>query len=326
MKVIYLKNKRINELYVKETRLPAPNSNEILVRINAVALNYRDLLIIKNGWAINPKIPFAASSAGAGIVEETGKDVALWKKGDRVTTHFFEPAEASDEQSQFIAGYVAIPEKAAAAIPYSLTDEEAAALSISGLAAWIALAQKARVRAGHVVVLQGTGGTSLLALQLAKASGAYIIALTGKVDKIEKLKLLGADQVINYNEVPEWYQQVMDITKGIGADVILDVVGSATISQSMKAVKEGGFIASIGQLSGSEAAINLMDLIMKGIRLQGIIHKGDITSSGIDDLYAFVTTYQVKPVVDKVFRFDQVIEALDYLDTGHAFGKIIIKL
>jgi len=325
MKVIYLKNKGINELYVKETRLPAPNANEILVRINAVALNYRDLLIIKNGWAINPKIPFSASSAGVGIVEEIGKDVTLWKKGDRVTTHFFKPAEVPDGQLQFIAGYVAIPERAATAIPDSLTDEEAASLSISGLAAWIALAQKAGVRAGHVVVLQGTGGTSILALQIAKASGAYIIALTRKVDKIEKLKLLGADHVVNYTEVPEWHQEVLDITKGIGADVIVDVVGPATISQSMKAVKEGGLIASIGVLSGSDATINLMDLILKGIRLQGIIHKGDITFSGIDELYAFVTRHQIKPVIDKVFGFDQVKEALDYLDSGQAFGKIIIK-
>jgi NADPH:quinone reductase-like Zn-dependent oxidoreductase len=302
------------------------NINEILVRINAAALNYRDLYLIKNGWAANSSAPFAASSAGAGVVEEIGKDVTRWKKGDRVTTHFFELAKAPTEQAPFVARYVTVPEKAAAAVPASLTDEEAASLSISGLAAWIALAQKAKVQPDDVVLLQGTGGVSLQALQLAKAFGATVIVLTGSPNKITKLASLGADFIINYNENPEWHQRVKEITHGAGADVVLDVVGSATLCQSIYAVKDGGIVAIIGHLSGSEVTIHLMDLIMKGIRLQGIVYSGDMLYSGVNELYDFITTHHIRPVIDILFGSDEVKEALNYLEKGDAFGKIVMKL
>ncbi|TKC05817.1 zinc-dependent alcohol dehydrogenase family protein [Pedobacter frigoris] len=334
MKAIQLENYGIEYLKLKEVPTPTISDNEVLVKTTATSLQYLDLLLTENIAGFNIPLPFIPVSEGVGIVENVGKNVTQWKKGDRViipfiirweagqTTPYHNELRTGMQTSGTLAEYTVQPENTLVRTPKNLTDEEAAALPVAGLTAWASLVSQANIKAGQTILVQGSGGVSLFALQIAKAFGLKIIATTGSKEKEQKLKELGADEVINYKDFPEWSSEVKRLNNGVGVDVTLDVAGNETINQSILSVKEHGYIGLIGMMSGTNLSINVLPLIMNYIRLQGY-SVGN--AQELKELVNAIEKNNIKPVVDSVYSIEQTQEAFLKLKSGKAFGKIIIK-
>lgn len=281
MQAIQLEKYGIENLHVTEIPTPEPGENEVLVKTTAISLQYLDLLTVENTVGLNLPLPFIPVSEGVGIVESTGKNVTRWQKGDRVlipfisrwesgqTTAYHNALRTGIQTSGTLAAYTVQPENTLVGTPKNLTDEEAASLSVAGLTAWASLVTQANIKAGQTILVQGSGGVSLFALQIAKAFGLKVIATTGSKEKAQKLKKLGADEVINYKDFPEWRSEVKRLNHGTGVDVTLDVAGNQTIEQSILSVKEHGYVGLIGFMSGSKLTFDVFPLIMNYIRLQG---------------------------------------------------------
>lgn len=334
MKAIQLENYGIEHLKLKEVPTPTISDNEVLVKTTAVSLQYLDLLLTENTAGFNIPLPFIPVSEGVGIIENVGKNVTRWKKGDRVIIPFITRWEAGQttpyhnalrtgmQTSGTLAEFTVQPENTLVRTPNNLTDEEAVALSVAGLTAWASLVSQANIKAGQTILIQGSGGVSLFALQIAKAFGLKVIATTGSKEKEQKLKELGADEVINYNDFPEWSNEVKRLNNGVGVDVTLDVAGNETINQSILSVKEHGYVGMIGFMSGSQLTFNIVPLIMNYIRLQGY-SVGN--AQELNELVKAIETNNIKPVVDSVYSIEQTQEAFLKLKSGKAFGKIVIK-
>jgi NADPH:quinone reductase-like Zn-dependent oxidoreductase len=335
MKAIQLEQFGIEHLQLVEIPTPVIAENEVLVRTTAVSLQYLDLIITEGIIAPNMPLPHIPVSEGAGVVESVGKNVTRWKKGDRVLIPFIPRWEAGKitsysneirtgmQTSGTLAEYTVQPENTLVRTPENLTDEESASLPVAGLTAWSSLVTQANIQAGQTILVQGSGGVSLFALQIAKAFGLKVIATTGSNEKKQKLKDLGADEVINYKEFPEWSKEVKRLNGGIGVDVTLDVAGSETIGQSILSMKENGYVGLIGFMSGSKITVDVFPLIMNYIRLQGY------SVGNAQDLNGLVNALEknnIKPVVDSIYPFEQTQDAFRKLKSGKAFGKIIIKL
>jgi NADPH:quinone reductase-like Zn-dependent oxidoreductase len=311
-------------------RLPDPGDREVRIRIRAVSLNYRDLAIASGHYPLTHSRPLVPVSDGAGTVEAVGSAVTRVQVGDRVSANFvrdwvsgtFGPAQQASslggEVDGMLAEYVVLPEHALVPIPESLSFSEAAALPCAGVTAWNAMIFHGRVQAGHAVVVQGTGGVSLFALQIAKHSGARVFATTSNDAKAAKLRALGADLVINYRTTPDWASAVRSHTDGRGADHIVDVGGAGTFEQSLRAVRLGGEISVIGFLAGAAANLNLVPIILNHVRLNGIF-------VGSREMFEELLRTPIRPVIDRAFPFDQALEAYRYLSSGKHFGKVVIE-
>lgn len=264
MKSIQLDQWGIQNLQSREVATPNIGENEVLVRTTAAALEFHDLLVVENRIPFGIGLPYTPVSEGVGVVEKTGARVSRWKKGDRVMIPFI-PRWAAGKNTPYndqlrtafsvpglLAEYTIQPENTLVATPNNLTDEEAAPLPVTGITAWAYLIDQANIRAGQTLLTQGTGGVSLFAIQLAKMSGLKVIATTGKKEKEPKLKALGADEVINYNDFPQWSAQAKRLNGGVGVDLTLDVAGTDTIEQSILAVKQHGFVGLVGLLTGTQ--------------------------------------------------------------------------
>jgi NADPH:quinone reductase-like Zn-dependent oxidoreductase len=335
MKSIQFEAFGLEHLKMRDIPVPQPAANEVLVKVTAASLNYLDLDVIRGFY--NPQLPFPhiPVADGAGIVEEVGKDVTIWKKGDRVTTHFIREwisgqrtekmfqARQGLEFPGVLAEYVTLPAASIMRAPSNLSDEEAATLPVAGLTAWAGLIDVGRARPGQTVLIQGTGGVSIFALQIAKLSGMKAIALTGAEDKVAKLKALGADEVINYKTDPEWQHTVKRLTNGAGADLTLNIAGGNTVKQSVQALNTGGFVGLVGYLDSPSIQLDFFDVLIRNARIEGI-------TVGSRDTYAdfvtFIETNQLKPVIDTVYPFEKAREALEYLESGRHFGKIVIRI
>ncbi len=242
MKAIHLEKYGIEHLNLKEVPTPIIGDNEVLVKTTATSLQYLDLLLTENTAGFNIPLPFIPVSEGVGVVENVGKYVTQWKKGDRVIIPFITRWEAGQttpyhnalrtgmQSSGTLAEYTVQPENTLVRTPTNLTDEEASSLPVAGLTAWASLVTQANIKAGQTILVQGSGGVSLFALQIAKAFGLKVIATTGSKEKEQKLKALGADAVINYKDFPEWSNEVKRLNNGVGVDVTLDVAGNETIN------------------------------------------------------------------------------------------------
>ena len=332
MQAIQLENYGIENLKLAEVPTPEVGENEVLVKTTAVSLQYLDLLTVENSVGLNIPLPFIPVSEGVGIVESVGNNVTRWKKGDRVlipfvtkweagrTTPYHNDVRTGLQTSGTLAEYTVQPENTLARTPNNLNDAEAASLSVAGLTAWAMLMQ-AGVRAGQTILVQGSGGVSLAALQIAKISGLKVIATTGSKEKEQKLKDLGADEVINYTDYPEWSNEVKRLNQGEGVDITLDVAGQATIAQSILSVKEHGFVGLVGFMSGSKLSFDVFPLIMNYIRLQGY-SVGN--AQDLADLVNAVEKNNLKPVVDSIYNVNQTKQAFEKLKSGEAFGKIVI--
>lgn len=334
MKAIQLEQFGIEHLQLKEIPTPTIGENEVLVRTTAASLQFLDLIVIEGLFAPDLPLPHVPVSEGVGVVESVGSNVTQWKKGDRIIIPFiprWEAGKITSYQNQLrtglqvpgtLAEYSVQPENTLVRTPQNLNDEEAASLSVAGLTAWASLVTQANIQAGQTLLVQGSGGVSLFALQIAKAFGLKVIATTSGKEKEQKLKALGASEVVNYNEFPEWSKEVKRLNSNIGVDATLDVAGTATIEQSILSVREHGFVGLIGLLSGSKITVDLMPLIMNYVRLQGY-SVGN--SQQLSELVNAIEKNNIRPVVDSVFPIEKTQEAFRKFKSGTSFGKIIVK-
>jgi NADPH:quinone reductase-like Zn-dependent oxidoreductase len=330
---IQLEQFGIEHLRLKEIPIPTIGENEVLVRTTAAALEFHDLIVVENRIPFGIPLPHIPVSEGVGIVENIGSKVTRWKKGDRViipfiarweagkSTPYHDQLRTSFSRPGLLAEYSVQPENTLVRIPDNLTNEEAAPLSIAGLTAWAYLVDQANIRAGQTLLTQGTGGVSLFAIQIAKTFGLKVIATTGSKEKEQKLKHLGADEVINYKEFPQWSNEVKRLNKSIGVDVTLDVAGTDTIEQSILSVKQHGFVGLVGLLTGTKLTIDMIPLITNYVRLQAY-SVGN--AEQLNDLVNAIEKNNIKPVIDSVFTIEKVQDAFYRFKSGEAFGKVVV--
>ena len=309
--------------------------DEVRVRIRAVALNYRDLVVAR-GSGQPAGEPIIVASDAAGEVVEVGPEVTRWRVGDRVIGSFFPdwidgaptPARVAGALGGSLDGVLAeervLPEQAWVRAPAHLDFAEAATLPCAGLVAWNALFETPPARAGDSVLLLGTGGVSVWALQLAKAAGLRVIITSSGEAKLARARELGADATINYREHAEWQDRVLDLTAGIGVDRVLEVGGVDTLSRSLAAVRMGGSIAIIGRLSGTDLPTLDPAALYGGFKqLVGVLVGN---ARMLDSLARFTELHGLRPVVDRVFGFQDAPAAYRHLESGGAFGKVVVSL
>ncbi len=319
---------------IDDQALSHPEHGEVKVRVHATSLNYRDLLIASGSYGPGVLQNIIPLSDGAGEVAAVGPGVENVKPGDRVAGAFFTNwvnGPISAEAVQYALGgtfhgmlteYVTLPAQACLPIPEHMSYEEAATLPCAALTAWNALVDNGKLHSGQTVLLQGTGGVSIFALQLAKMMGAIVIQTSSSDEKLSKAKKLGADHLINYKSAPEWQDEVLNITEGKGADIIVEVGGYGTLERSLQAVKVGGLVATIGLVSGV-GKINPLPIIMRAVRLNGI-YVG--SHAMFRDMVKAMETTKLKPEIDRVFPFEEAIEAYKYQESGAHLGKVVIKV
>ena len=315
---------------------PEPGPGEVKIRVRATSLNFRDQAIVKGVYFTGPMAaPQIPLSDGAGEVVAVGEGVTRVKRGDRVAGTFFQtwvdgppvpglrPALGAPPAQGMLAEHVVLHEDGLVAVPSNLSLEEAACLPCAGVTAWNALTQGRGVTAGDTVLVLGTGGVSLLALQLAKAAGARVIATSSSDEKLARAKALGAAAGINYRTTPDWGAAVVEATGGIGADFVVEVGGAGTLGQSMAAVAPAGEVALIGVLTGTEGNASPHALMMKGASLRGIFVGN---RAMFEAMNRAIEANAIKPVVDKVFAFDDAAGAYRYQASESLFGKVVIAV
>ncbi len=323
-----------DRLYLGTAMAPPPGPGQIRVRLRAASLNFRDNLVATGVFpAADGLIPL---SDGAGEVIEAGAGVTGFKPGDHVVSVFHTAwLDGQIERGQltrspgggadgFACDFATRPATDFTLAPQSLTLREAATLPCAGVTAWRALVVDGAVKPGARVLVQGTGGVSLFALQFAKAAGATVIATTSSGEKAARLKALGADHVINYRDEPQWGQAVLDITGGFGVDHIMEVGGPNTLAQSLLAARTGAHIAIIGAVAGFETDAMPFALVQaKRLRLQGVT-----VGSRKDqlDMIRAIDAIKLKPVIDRGFALPDLAAALRHLASGQGFGKICIDI
>jgi len=323
----------IDSLKLLERPMPRPGPDEVLLRITAVTLNYRDLLTIRGGYGSKQKLPLIPLSDAAGVVEAVGPGVTRFKTGDRAINGFFPHWLAGEPSEQKFSGapggqvdgvlseYRVFPQHALLHIPAHLSDPAAAGLACAGLTAWSAVVKFGRLRPGDTVLTQGTGGVSLFALQFAKLAGARVISTSSNDHKIAKLQKLGADATINYITTPHWGSKVRTLTAGRGVDLVVEVGGAGTLNESLRAARIGGTIAMIGVLADPAGDLRLPIVVMQQLRLQGV------TVGSLEDFQMMVDAialHRLQPVIDTVFPFEQAPDAFTYMASRKHFGKVAI--
>lgn len=312
---------------------PRPGAGQILVRMRAASLNYRDQAIIAGayfgGAVARDTVPL---SDGAGEVVETGPGVTRFKVGDRATLTFFRgwadgpppgPLVALGNPADGVLSELVVADQAdAVVLPPSLSFEEAATLTCAGVTAWNALIRTCRVKPGQTVLVMGTGGVSIFALQIARAAGARVITTSSSEEKLARARSLGADIGINYTKNPDWENEVMAATGGRGVDCIVEVGGVGTLARSMRAVAYGGHIALIGVLAGPQGDTAPYPIMTKGASVHGIFVG---SRAMLEELGTAVEANRIRPVIDRTFGFDATVEAFRYQKAG-AFGKVVIRI
>jgi len=314
---------------------PQPEAGQVRLKMKASAVNYRDLLVPQRGYGSRMKaLPLIMLSDGVGIVESTGDGVTHLNIGDRVCPLFFQSwvngapnkkrlsLSLGSEIDGTMAEFMVLSENGVAPAPVHLDDMEAASLPTAAVTAWRALITEGGIASGDKVLVQGTGGVSLFALQFAKMLDAVVIVISSSDDKLARVREMGANETINYRKVPEWGKRAREIAGGEGIDHIVEVGGQGTLPQSLRAIRAGGTISLIGVLSGGTMDLPLGPVVTRHVRFQGI------TVGNRDDfikMAAAMTQRKLKPVIDRVFAFEDLRIALDYLSSGKHFGKICIK-
>ncbi|MEP7147426.1 MAG: NAD(P)-dependent alcohol dehydrogenase [Acidobacteriota bacterium] len=336
MKAYEIKQFGIENLSLIEGEAPEPKANEVLVRFRAASLNYRDLMVASGTYNPRMKLPAVPLSDGAGEVAAVGARVTKWKVGDRVMPIFAQrwlDGDTSEEKRRSSLGagsqwdgvlreFGAFDEESLVRIPEHLSYDEASTLPCAAVTAWNALSVSGKLKAGDTVLTLGTGGVSIFAVQFAKLFGARVIATTGSEEKIEKLKELGADEIVNYRAREDWDTAVLELTDKNGVDHVVEVGGSGTLGKSLNAVRLGGHVAMIGALTGP-GDFNPITVFMKAVRLQGIFVG---SRQMFEDMTKAITVANMKPVIDKVFDFDQARKAMLHMQSGSHFGKVVVKV
>jgi NADPH:quinone reductase-like Zn-dependent oxidoreductase len=334
MKVFEIKQASgIDALTLTERPEPKLGYGQALVKIKAVSLNYRDLLVVKGAYSRNLPLPLVPCSDGAGEVVEVGEGVTRVKRGDRVAGIYMQTwisGELDESKARsalggaidgVLAEHVLFHEEGLVHIPEHLSYEEAATLPCAAVTAWNGLITSGGLKPGDTVLVMGTGGVSIFALQFAKISGARVIATSSSDEKLERVKQLGASDGINYKSVPDWDKKVWELTNKVGVDHVVEVGGAGTLAKSLRVVRMGGHISLIGVLTGV-GEVNPLPAVMKNICIQGI-YVG--SQEMFEAMNRAIVLNQLHPVVDRVFPFEETHEAYRYMESGAHFGKVVIR-
>jgi len=335
MKVFELAEFGIEHLKQITVDDPTPGSGQVLVKLNAASINYRDFMICAGQFAPPEDLPIVPLSDGAGEIVAVGDRVTSLEIGDHVSPLFFPHWMSGDalgderavstglEADGCLREYGVFDEQGVVKNPAHLSDEQAACFPCAGLTAWSALVGVSSVQPGDTVLVLGTGGVSIFALQFAKALGARVIVTSSSDEKLARARALGADDLINYREVPEWGAAAKALTDGRGVDVVIEVGGTNTLGQSFGAVRRGGHIPVIGALAGAQMDILVYDLIMTNAHVHGISvgHR-----QGYEAMMRFVDQQQIFPVIDRTYGFDEAADAIHDIDKGGHFGKLTVMI
>jgi len=312
--------------------------HEIRVRVRAASLNYRDLLVVLGhhaGRHYDVKLPLVPLSDCAGEVIEVGRAVDRFQLGDRVscaqmpdwTAGPFKPENASSALGGAVDGvlakYFSGHQRGFVKIPDALSFEEAATLPTAALTAWNALFEVGDLKPGETVLVQGSGGVSIFALQFALAAGARVFAITGSEAKVARLERLGVEHVIRYEKEPEWGRVVLEITRGVGVDHVVETGGASTIDESIKAAAIGGSISLVGLLTGAGGRLDMLPILAKTLRIEGVM-VGSVEM--FERMIGMIEHLGIRPTIDSAFEMQDVAAALEYLQCGRHLGKVVIKV
>lgn len=324
----------VENLVAVERPEKAPAMGEVKVRIHASSLNYRDLMMVRGEYNPKQALPLVPCSDAAGEVVEVGPGVKSLAVGQKVVS-LFAPAwqgggPERDKVRSTLGGpadgglqtFMTMPATAFVPMPAHLSFEEGATLTCAGLTAWSALVTLGNIKAGDTVLIQGSGGVSLFALQLARMHGARVIALSSSDEKLARMRALGAEHTINYRQNPKWGRAVLEYT-GQGVDHVVEVGGAGTFEQSMIAVRIGGNVYVIGVLGGAAAPLSVTPILMKQVRVQGVLVGN---REGHEAMHRAISAHQMHPVLDRTFELSQIQEAFRYMASGQHFGKIAIRI
>ncbi|MDX2199717.1 MAG: NAD(P)-dependent alcohol dehydrogenase [Phycisphaerae bacterium] len=325
----------IENLKLVERPAPTPRPGHVVVDVRAFSLNYRDLLMVTGRY--NPKLALPATpiSDAAAVVSAVGEGVTRWKVGDHVISHFAADWINGPFRSEYTKTSLGCPGPGLAAeqvelpahalVPMSAATgdwHEAATLPIAALTAWSSLFQVGALAPGQTVLTLGTGGVSIFAVQFARATGARVIITSSSDAKLERAKALGADEGVNYRSTPKWDDAVLALTDGRGADVVVENGGAGTLNQSMRATKPAGRVAILGALTGLQAEINTGLILMKRLTLGGVYVD---CRDEFERMNRFIGQHSIRPVIDRVFPFEEFPEALRTMARGDHFGKIVVS-
>lgn len=323
-------------LRIEEIAKPVAGRGEVLVRMHAASLNYRDLVVAQGMYAgTSENSRLIPLSDGAGEVIETGEGVTRWRAGDRVVSSFFQgwingdflpahmPTALGGSIDGVLAEYRVFAEHGLARMPGHLSFEQGSTLPCAALTAWHALFEKTALRPGEKILILGSGGVSLFALQFAKLAGAQVIATSSSDDKLARIKTLGATGLINYRTHPDWEKSVLELTDGVGVDHVIEVGGGGTFERSLVAARTGGRVSLIGRLTGIGDRVDPRPIMAKGLTVQGI-YVGSLAM--LERMNHAVASSGMEPVIDRVFPIAEVAVAYEYLASGKHFGKVVIRI
>jgi len=326
----------IDNLKPLERDVPKPGPGQVLIKMKAASLNYRDLATVKSEFGGAYPLPLVPLSDGAGEVIEVGEGVRRVAVGDQVAPNFFQGWFSGKPTPAMLGAtalggpidgcaqeYMCLSAEGVTKAPKGYTPEETASLPCAALTAWRAIVTEGQVKPGDTVLVQGTGGVSIFALQFAKAAGATVIATSSSDEKLERVKALGADMTINYKATPDWATEARKLTGGEGVDHIVEVGGAETFQQSIMAAKLGGHIGVIGILSGVMKDLNVAAIFSQNLHITGITVG---SRAFFEDMVKAIEANDIHPVIDKTFPLTEAQEALRLMDRGGHFGKIVLDI
>ena len=325
----------LNHLEVVDQEVATPGPGEVAIDVAALSLNYRDLLVVEGAY--NPRLPLPATpvSDAAGTVAELGEGVDGLRVGQPVMTQFVSDWIDGPFERRYVESTLGLPRTGVAAervvlpatavlpTPASLDAAEAATLPIAALTAWSVLVTEGKLKPGQTILTLGTGGVSIFALQIAKAKGAKVIITSSSDEKLARARELGADHTINYAEQPRWDREVLNLTGGQGADVVVETAGIATMTASLKAVAAGGVVGVLGGVTGLSGEVNIAPLVMKRVHVAGILVD---SRAAFAELSSFLDEHAIRPVIDRRFPFDELRAAFEHMKAGRHFGKIVVDV
>ncbi len=336
MKAMVMESLGTENLQLKDLPDPQPGPGQVLVRLRAASLNFRDVLALRGGYGSRQKtnglIPL---SDGAGEVVDVGTGVRRFKSGDWVVNTFFPGWLSGPPDERFLQQDLGgmndgvacelrvFSEDALLPIPASMSFVEAATLPCAAVTAWNAVRAHAGIGPEHIVLTQGSGGVALFALQFAHAAGARVIAISSTAQKLEKMLNLGAQHGINYREDAEWGKTARKLTAGQGVDLVVETAGAGTLQQSIRATRLGGMITLIGMVSGAKAEVNLPIVSMGSLRIHGIAVG---SRQHLEQVIAACGTNGIRPVIDRVLPLANLAEAVRFVESGQQFGKVCVEI
>jgi len=335
MKVVELPQFGIDKLRIREAKTPVPGTGQVVVRLGAASINYRDYQIVIGEFAPDQPLPIIPGSDGAGEIASVGEGVRDLARGDRVAPLFFPEwmsGEALGDERSVTFGleapgvlqtYGVYQEHQVARFARHLSDEEASCFPCAGLTAWNCLVTLSNIRAGDTVLVQGTGGVAMFALQFARAMDAEVIVTSGSDGKLERAKALGATHCINYRTTPAWGAAARELTGGIGVDAVVEIGGEGTLAESFAAIRRGGHINIVGYLAGFGLGLSVFHLIERNANLHGL-SVGN--REQFEAMMAFVEKHRIRPVIDRRYVLEEAGQAIGDIAKGDHFGKLVVSL